>query len=112
MNQIDYIKNSYKKFTKEEKIRKTRQLDNGIYVIDVGYRNNREPIALVEKTKKDNSKEYIIAFYYSVKDNKIDWEYGYYYDSDIQKAKEDFNKVLRDGNLANTFENKKQERSR
>ena len=105
----DYIKNSYKEFIGEEKIGKTRQLDNGIYVIDVGYRNNSEPIALVEKTRKDNSKEYIIAFYYSIKDNKIDWGYGYYYDNDIQKAKEDFNKVLRGGNLANTFEKKEKD---
>ncbi len=95
-----YIIKSYKDFIEEKKLGKTRQLDDGMYVIDIGYRNNQEPIALVEKTNKDNSKEYIVAFYYSIKDNKINWGYGYYYDNDIQKAKKDFNKVLNGENLS------------
>ena len=41
---------------------KTRQLDDNMFVIDVGYRN-KEPIALVERTTK-YGKEYIIEFYY------------------------------------------------
>lgn len=85
--------------------KRTRQLDNNINVIDVGYRNN-QPVALVEKTTK-YGKEYIIGFNYEIKDNKIEWGYGYYYDTDIKKAKKDFKKVLEGGNLANTFEKKK-----
>ena len=65
----DYISGSYQV--------KTRQLDNGIYVIDVGYRNV-QPVALIEKQNKD-FKEYIIAINYRIHDNKMDWGYGYYY---------------------------------
>ena len=84
---------------------KTRQLDDNMYVIDVSYRN-KDPIALVENTTK-YGKEYIIGFNYEITDNKIQWGYGYYYDTDISKAKNDFKKVLAGGNLADTFEKKK-----
>lgn len=84
---------------------KTRQLDDNMLVIDVGYRN-KEPIALVERTTK-YGKEYIIGFNYEITDNKIQWGYGYYYDTNIAKAKSDFKKVLAGGNLADTFEKKK-----
>lgn len=83
---------------------KTRQLDDNMFVIDIGYRN-KEPIALVERTTK-YGKEYIIGFNYEITDNKIQWRYGYYY-TDITKAKNDFKKVLAGGNLADTFEKKK-----
>lgn len=105
-----HIKESHKDFIGEEKIGKTRQLDDGMYVMDVGYRNNSQPVALVERTLKDDSKEYIIAFYYTINDNKIDWSYGYYYDNDIQKAKEDFDKVLKGGTLTNTFNKNKSDK--
>lgn len=85
---------------------KTRQLDNEIVVIDVGYRKE-QPIALVQRGK-DKDMEYVVAFNYRIKDNKMDWAYGYYYDKDLIKAKEDFNKVLNNGNLANTFERKEE----
>ena len=87
------------------KSNKTRELNNGIYVIDLGYRRN-EPIALVERTIDSNNKEYIIAFNYKIKDNNMDWGYGYYYNENIEKAKEDFKKVLAGGNLADTFTKK------
>lgn len=83
---------------------KTRELDNRIIVIDVGYRKE-QPIALVQKGK-DKYMEYVVVFNYRIRDNKIDWAYGYYYDKDLKKAKEDFNKVLNNGHLANTFERK------
>ena len=88
------------------KIPKRRQLDNNMYVIDIGYRNE-EPIALVERTTK-YGKEYIIGFNYEIKDNKIQWRYGYYYDTDINKAKDDFKRVLAGGNLAETFKKNKE----
>lgn len=91
----------------EKSNKKTRQLDNGIVVVDVGFRKE-QPIALVQRGK-DKDMEYVVAFNYRIKDNKMDWAYGYYYDKDLTKAKEDFNKVLNNGNLANTFE-KKEER--
>ena len=87
---------------------KTRKLNNGIYVVDVGNRNN-EPIALVERTLQDGTKEYIIAFNYEIKDNFMDWGYGYYYSDNILKAKNDFIRVLKGENLADTFEYKKKE---
>lgn len=87
---------------------RTRELDNGLYVLDFGYRKE-QPVALVERTLKDNSKEYIIAFNYEIKDNKIDWGYGYYYSENIEKAKTDFKRVLNGENLADTFSNKNNE---
>lgn len=83
---------------------KTRKLDNGIYVIDVGYRKN-QPIALVQRGDGEYM-EYVVAFNYRIKDNKMDWAYGYYYDKDLTKAKEDFNKAINGGNLSKTFERK------
>lgn len=78
-----------------------RKLYNGIFLIDVGYRNDI-PIALVEKHYNENV-EYIIAFNYKIDNNKINWGYGYYYNKNIGKAMEDFKKVLAGHNLADTF---------
>lgn len=106
----DYIKSEHSKFTETElESNKTRQLDNAL-VLDVGYRRN-EPIALVER-KVDDSKEYVIAFIYKIENNKIDWAYGYYYGTDLDKAKQDFNKVLTGGNLADTFNKNKKDKER
>ena len=79
----------------------TRQLENA-YVIDVGYRKE-QPIAFV---KMNN--EYVIGFGYEIKDNKIDWQYGYYYLTDFEKAKTDFKRVLAGENLADTFSEKEE----
>lgn len=106
----DYIKSEYSKFTGVEiESKKTRELDNGI-VLDVGYRRD-EPIALVER-KNGDSKEYVVAFIYKITDNKIDWAYGNYYGTDLEKAKQDFNKVLSGGNLADTFAKNKRDKER
>lgn len=106
----DYIKSEYSKFTETEvESNKTRQLENGL-VLDVGYRRN-EPIALVERNTKD-SKEYVVAFIYKIEKNKIDWAYGNYYGNDLDKAKQDFNKVITGGNLADTFTKNKKEQER
>ncbi len=83
---------------------KTRQLDNNMLVLDVGFRN-KEPIALV-KRETEYGTEYIIGFNYQIIDNKIDWGYGYYYGTDINKATKDFKKVIAGGNLADTFNEK------
>lgn len=72
-------------------------------ILQKGFRKD-QPVALIELNRKDN-KEYVIAFYYDVKDKKIDWGYGYYYNN-YEKAKKDFDKVLNKGDLSNTFENK------
>lgn len=87
---------------------KTGQLEDGITIIDIGYRKE-QPIALV-KREIDTDLEYVVAFNYRIKDNKMDWAYGYYYSDDITKATNDFNKVLSGGNISKTFENKEQER--
>lgn len=84
-----------------------RRLDNGIFVIDVGYRNDI-PVALVEKHYESNV-EYIIAFNYKVDNNKMRWGYGYYYDKNLGKAMNDFKKVLAGESLVDTFS--KRERS-
>lgn len=106
-----YIKSEYTKFTGTEiESKKTRELDNAI-VLDVGYRG-KEPIALVERKLKDYPNEYVVVFSYKVNDNKIDWAYGYYYDNDLKKAKQDFEKVISGGNLADTFNKNKKDKER
>lgn len=50
-----------------------------------------------------DTKEYVVAFIYKVNANKIDWAYGNYYGKDLNKAKEDFDKVISGRNLADTF---------
>ena len=108
----DFIREQHSLFIGETIDRDTtRMLDGGMYVIDLGYRN-KQPVALIEKTMQDNSKEYIIAFNYKITDKKIDWAYGYYYNENISKAKQDFNKVLSGGNLANTFDKNKKDKER
>ena len=109
----DFIRKEHSLFIGESIDRndKTRMLEDGMYVIDLGYRN-KQPVALIEKTMQDNSKEYIIAFNYKINDKKIDWAYGYYYNNNISKAKQDFNKVLSGGNLADTFDKKKNDKER
>ena len=98
------IRADYKEFVGLEKSKKTRELDNAI-VLDVGYRK-KEPIALVERKMKDQrcEKEYVVAFSYKITDNEITWAYGYYYYNDLEKAKQDFDKVINGGNLAHTFD--------
>jgi len=82
--------------------------DNNLKIIDTGYRRE-QPIALV-KRERDDFLEYIVAFDYEFKDNRLYWGYGYYYSDDLSKATADFKKVLNNGNLADTFSNEKQER--
>lgn len=107
----DYIKTQHSLCIGERPVRdKTRMLGNGMYVMDVGYRN-KQPVALVEKNT-DYGVEYIIAFNYRIDDNRIDWAYGYYYNDDFSKAKQDFNKVLSGGNLADTFNKNKKDKER
>ena len=83
----------------------TRRINDTFYLIDVGFRR-QTPVALVEKTFTEKDKEYIIAIDYKVENDRINWGYGYYYDKDIKKAKEDFAKVLEGKELADTFAEK------
>lgn len=106
-NNKNKIKQDYKDFIDGDVKSKTRSLDNGIYVIDLGYRRE-QPIALIEKSYKD-FKEYIVAINYKIKDNKMEWGYGYYYDNNLNKAREDFQKVISGGSLTNTFDKKERE---
>ncbi|MGN1341699.1 MAG: hypothetical protein ACI4VL_00520 [Bacilli bacterium] len=101
------INKEYQEFIEGDIKSKTRKLDNGIFIIDLGYRRE-QPIALIEKSYEDY-REYIIAINYKIKDNKMEWGYGYYYDKNLNKAKEDFDKVISGGNLTNTFEKKGRE---
>ena len=75
--------------------------DYGLKFIRRGFRND-EPVALVEK-HTTYKHEYIIGINYIIKDNKIMWGNGYYYDKDIEKANRDFSKLLVGGNLVDTF---------
>lgn len=66
-------------------------------------KRNDIPIALVE-IAGGQPNEYAIAFNYKFTDKNLEWSYAYYYDNDLKKAKEDFEKVKAGGNLADTFE--------
>jgi len=83
-------------------MKKTRELDNGIVVLDVGYRRDT-PVALVIKKYEKYDDEHIIAFHYKIQDNKMDWGYAYYYGNKVEKAKNDFKDVLAGKSLADTF---------
>ena len=98
----NFIKNQHDLFVGESSSNKTRKLGNGMYVIDVGYRKE-QPVALVKKDT-DYGLEYIVAFNYKIDNNRINWAYGSYYNDDLTKAKQDFDKVLNGGNLSKTFE--------
>lgn len=51
-----------------------------------------------------------MLFFYTTKQDKLEWAYGYYYDNDKVKAQKDFQKVVSGDNLADTF-NKKESRN-
>lgn len=98
------IRADYKEMTGGEP-----EIYNGnMVILEKGFRKD-QPVALVEKTLNDNEKEYIVAMYYKVNDDKLSWGYAYYYDNDKSKAQEDYKNVISGGNLAHTFD-KGQER--
>ncbi len=80
----------------EEKI-----YNNNLRIIDTGFRKD-ESIALVEKDVPSmNRKEYIVAFNYTIDEekNNLSWGYGrYYYDK--KSGQEAYKKVINGGNLA------------
>ncbi len=86
---------------------------DNISLIAVGSRKDT-PVALLlkESTKSILESQYIIAFNYSVKDEKMQWGYGYYYDKDFKKAMSDFENVIKGKNLANTFSKNSKEKER
>lgn len=86
-----------------------RKFSNGNYVIDDGYRRD-QPVALVERNWINNKKEYVIAFNYEIKDNKISWGYGYYYD-DKEQAKKHFKKVLKGHNLIDIYDKEQKKKN-
>lgn len=79
-------------------------------IIDKGFRGE-QPVGLIKRVF-NNDYEYVIAFNYEEQDNKINWGYGYYYGKDIDKATEDFKKVLSGGNLFHTFDKNKKDKER
>lgn len=83
-----------------------KNYNGNMIILDKGFRGN-SPIALVERTIQD-SKDYIVVFNYEIYDDKLNWGYGYYYNDNITKAKQDFQKVIRGGNLVHTFDNKEE----
>lgn len=73
-------------------------------ILEIGKRKEQN-VALVENYLEDGKKEYIIAFNYEVEDKKVNWSYGYYYNGNLEKAREDFEYVKSGGSLYNTFDN-------
>lgn len=103
----DRVQQDYNEFIGVEN--KVISFSNNMTALEFGKRND-QPIALIKCNFIDGGFEYIVAINYEIKDNKIEWGYGYYYDTNYKKAKEDFEKVIAGGNLADTFnqENKKE----
>ncbi len=100
----DKILADYKEITNGEP-----ELYNGnMKILEKGFRKD-QPIALVEKNFENDTKEYLVAFYYKVNDDKLSWGYAYYYDNDKEKAKNEYKNAINGGNLAHTFD-KGQER--
>ncbi len=81
--------------------------NGNIKILNKGFRKD-QPVALLEKTINDNTKEYLVAFYYEITDDKISWGYAYYYDNNKSKAELDYKKAINGNNLAHTFDNKKE----
>lgn len=95
-----YIQYEYNEFIGHE-----YETYNDMTLLAQGERNG-QPIALVERVAGEQV-EYVVAFNYEIKDNDLTWGYGYYYDDNIKKAFQDYGKVIEGGNLADTFEVKK-----
>ena len=71
------------------------------HILETGNRGETR-VALVERIT-DYGTDYMIAFNYAIDNKKLEGSYIYYYDNDLKKAKEDFEKVKAGGNLADTF---------
>lgn len=99
------ILEDYKEMTGGE----PKMYNGNMVILDKGFRKD-QPVALVEKTLNDKEKEYIVAMYYKVNDDKLSWGYAYYYDNDRQKAEEDYKKVISGDNLAHTFDKEQESR--
>ena len=103
-NNKDRIEKEYK-----ETIGFEDKVYNGnLIILDKGLRKD-QPVALIEKSLNDNEREYLVAFYYKEKEDKLSWGYAYYYDNDKEKAETDYKNAINGGNLAHTFD-KEQER--
>lgn len=81
--------------------------NNNLKILKKGHRNY-QPVALLERNLI-NKKEYIIAINYEIKNGKLEWGYGYYYENDMDKALQDFERVINGCNLENTFKEKGEE---
>lgn len=96
-NNKERIEQEYKEtIGYEEKV-----YNGNLKILKIGFRKD-EPIALVEKDVPSmNRKEYIVAFNYTINEekNNLSWGYGrYYYDKNSgEKA---YEKVINGGNLA------------
>lgn len=104
LNEIN-LKDNIKEYIDDNYIStlENAKFDNGYVILETGTRKN-QPVALIQRSEND----YIIAFNYKIKDNNIEWSYGYYYEQYKDLAKKDFDKVVSGGNLLN----QKDERSR
>ena len=101
-------KSQFKKLKTDKEYKEMTNIESEIYngnmrILEKGVRRD-QPIALVEKHLADDTKEYLIAFYYQINDDKLSWGYAFYYDNNKKKAKGDYNKVIKGGNLAHTFD--------
>ncbi len=67
-----------------------------------------QPVALVKLQKMGD--EYVVAFGYTVENDEISWDYGYYY-YDEASGKEAFEKVKAGGNLSESAKSLKEEYS-
>jgi len=79
-------------------------------ILEIGTRGDTK-VALVERNTS-YGKEYAVAFHYEVDEQRVNWGYGYYYDNNFEKAKEDFERAKLGESLADTFTDKKKNKFR
>lgn len=99
----DYIRGEFENYQNQKLPFNKIVLQNNMKILRMGKRRD-QPIALIEKNYGDN-REFVVAFYYQVKDKQINWGYGHYY-SNYNDALNDYKKVI----LENAINQKLNER--
>lgn len=75
-----------------------------VKILDEGFRGDI-PVALIERTNNSVS-EYMSVFFYQIKQNEMEWSYGFNYGNDRMKAEKEFKKIIESTNVSKIFNQK------
>lgn len=92
----DYIRGEFEDYQNQKIPFNKIVLQNNLKILHMGKRRD-QPIALIEKNFGDN-REFVVAFYYQIKDKQVNWGYGHYY-RNYNDALSDFKKVILENNF-------------